>query len=59
MRVRNFDETENVSSTRCPARLSIFRLDHNGRTDGLTDGPTDRRTKPLIEMRVYNLKEAG
>ena len=37
-------------------RFPTFRLDRYGPTDGLTDGPTDGRTKPLIELRVRNLK---
>ena len=32
------------------ARFPTFRLDGYGRTDG----PTDGRTKPLIELRVRN-----
>ena len=42
------------------ARFYTFQVDHHGRTNGptdqRTDGPTDQRTKPLIELRVCNLK---
>ena len=37
------------------ARFRTFKLDHHGPTDGWTDqrtnGPTDRRTHPLIQKR--------
>ena len=33
------------------AHFHTLQLDHH---DGLTDGPTDGRTKPHIELRVRN-----
>ena len=34
-----------------------FQLERDGPTERPTDQPTDGRTKPLIELRVRNLKE--
>ena len=36
------------------ARFPTFQLDDHGPTDRRTNGRTDRRTEPLIELRVRN-----
>ena len=36
------------------AEMRVFTLSNTIITDGPTDGQTDERTKPLIELRVRN-----
>ena len=50
------DTRPSVADGRAGAEMRVFPLFDSMVTDGRTDGPTNGRTKPLIELRVRNYR---